>query len=169
MPCRGEVKEYLVSAYPNISIGMYTAKTLLVYMCSVRWLVNCLDVQIFTIKCENLGKTSTLNYKGWWNISGRLFRVFKQFQQMLGVISASLPTWLLAVLEPIWPTDGEQRAWEPLGFSFHLVTQDLQSFWKSWAFSKWFFWKWSVLFWIWTKAISTVPRFSETGLMFSKP
>lgn len=50
---------------------------------------------------------------------------------MLGVINASLPTWLLAVLEPIWPTDGEQRAWEPLGFSFHLVTQDLQSFWKS--------------------------------------
>lgn len=135
MPCRGgEVKEYLLSAYLNIRISMYTEKTLLVYMCPVRWLVNCLDVQIFriqTMKCENLGKISTLNCKGWWNISGRLFGGFKQFHQMLCIINANLPTWLLAVLEPIWPTDGEQRAWEQLGFSFHLVTQDLQSYWKS--------------------------------------
>jgi len=57
--------------------------------------------------------------------------VFKQFHQMLGATNANLPAWLSAVLEPIWPTDGEQRAWELLGFSFHLVTQDLQSFWKS--------------------------------------
>ena len=34
MPCREEVEEYLVLAYLNIS--MYTAKTLLLYMCSVR-------------------------------------------------------------------------------------------------------------------------------------
>lgn len=101
-------------------------------------LTGCLVFGIWPIKCENLGKISTLNCKGWWNISGRLFRVFKQFHQMC-MINANLPTWLLAVLEPIWPSDGKQRAWELLGFSFHLVTQDLQSVWKSWAFSKWFF------------------------------